>query len=163
MQVGCFGGLVFSVDSNKVFTMQDIQGSTGSDWATHNTINGKPKSELTGQKLKAYKFTVTLDAQYGVKPREMLANIQRMAEEGTVDYLIIGSDPVGMCLFKLTDASALLQVDGLSAAKSIYHLRNTHDFRRSKNSACILRHGRCRGYLRMPESTVLRTSRGTGS
>ena len=49
MQVGCFGGLVFSVDSNKVFTMQDIQGSTGSDWATHNTINGKPKSELTGQ------------------------------------------------------------------------------------------------------------------
>ena len=43
MQVGCFGGLVFSVDSNKVFTMQDIQGSTGSDWATHNTINGKPK------------------------------------------------------------------------------------------------------------------------
>ena len=60
MQVGCFGGLVFSVDSNKVFTMQDIQGSTGSDWATHNTINGKPKSELTGQKLKAYKFTVTL-------------------------------------------------------------------------------------------------------
>ena len=47
----------------------------------------------------------TLDAQYGVKPREMLANIQRMAEEGTVDYLIIGSDPVGMCLFKLTDAS----------------------------------------------------------
>ena len=163
MQVGCFGGLVFSVDSNKVFTMQDIQGSTGSDWATHNTINGKPKSELTGQKLKAYKFTVTLDAQYGVKPREMLANIQRMAEEGTVDYLIIGSDPVGMCLFKLTHGTALLQVDGLSAAKSIYHLRNTHDFRRSKNSACILRHGRCRGYLRMPESTVLRTSRGTGS
>ena len=65
----------------------------------------KTESELTGQKLKAYKFTVTLDAQYGVKPREMLANIQRMAEEGTVDYLIIGSDPVGMCLFKLTDAS----------------------------------------------------------
>lgn len=26
----------------------------------------------------------------------------------------------------------MLQVDGLSAAKSIYHLRNTHDFRRSK-------------------------------
>ena len=87
MQVGCFGGLVFSVDSNKVFTMQDIQGSTGSDWATHNTINGKPKSELTGQKLKAYKFTVTLDAQYGVKPREMLANIQRRGRHGGLsDY-----------------------------------------------------------------------------
>lgn len=126
MQVGCFGGLVFSVDSNKVFTMQDIQGSTGSDWATHNTINGKPKSELTGQKLKAYKFTVTLDAQYGVKPREMLANIQRMAEEGTVDYLIIGSDPVGMCLFKLTDPAQAtviaVAMDALEAALAAVHL-----------------------------------------
>lgn len=105
MQVGCFGGLVFSVDSGKVFTLQDIQGSTGSEWATHNTIGGKPKSELTGQKLKAYKATVVLDAQFGVKPRNTLSELQKAAEEGTVDYLIVGNDPVGMCQFKLTDIS----------------------------------------------------------
>ena len=105
MQVGCFGNLVFSVNSKKVFTLENIQGSTGSEWATHNTTGGKPKSEKTGEKLMSYKFTVTLDAQFGVKPREMLTTIQQMAQNGTVDYLIIGNEPVGMCLFKLTDAS----------------------------------------------------------
>ena len=40
-----------------------------------------------------------------MKPREMLTTIQQMAQNGTVDYLIIGNEPVGMCLFKLTDAS----------------------------------------------------------
>lgn len=77
MQVGCFGNLVFSVNSKKVFTLEGIQGSTGSEWATHNTTGGKPKSEKTGEKLMSYKFTVTLDAQFGVKPREMLTTIQQ--------------------------------------------------------------------------------------
>ena len=105
MQVGCFGGLVFSADSKKIFTLQDIQGSTGGEWATHNVISGKPKSEKTGEKLKAYKATVVLDATFGVKPRETLSALQKAAEEGTVDYLIIGDEPVGMCQFKLTDVS----------------------------------------------------------
>lgn len=105
MQVGCFGNLVFSVSSKKIFTADGISGSTGSEWATHNVIGGKPKSEKTGEKLKKYKFTVTLDAKHGVNPREMLATIQKMVEEGTVDYLIIGDNPVGMCQYKMTDAS----------------------------------------------------------
>lgn len=105
MQVGCFSSLVFSVDSRKVLTMDGIQGTAGGEWVTHNTIGGKPKSEMTGKKLKTFKFSVTLDSSFGVKPRKTLESIQQMAEEGTVDYLVIGGQPVGMCLFKITDVS----------------------------------------------------------
>ena len=91
MWIGCFGELVFSVSSRRIFTPDGISGSTGSEWATHNVIGGKPKSEMTGAKLKKYKFTVTLDSKLGEPPRIMLALIHKMVEEGRVDYLIIGS------------------------------------------------------------------------
>lgn len=105
MWIGCFGELVFSVSSRRIFTPDGISGSTGSEWATHNVIGGKPKSEMTGAKLKKYKFTVTLDSKLGEPPRIMLALIHKMVEEGRVDYLIIGSTPVGMCQYKMTDVS----------------------------------------------------------
>ncbi len=105
MWIGCFGELVFSVSSLRIFTLDGISGSTGSEWATHNTIGGKPKSEKTGVKLKKYKFTVMLDSRFGEPPRVMLALIHKMVEEGRVEYLIIGSAPVGMCQYKMTDAS----------------------------------------------------------
>lgn len=105
MWIGCFGELIFSVSSRRIFTLDGISGSTGSEWATHNVIGGKPKSEKTGVKLKKYKFTVTLDSKFGEPPRVMLALIHKMVEEGRVEYLIIGSSPVGMCQYKMTDAS----------------------------------------------------------
>lgn len=105
MWIGCFGELVFSVSSRRIFTPDGISGSTGSEWVTHNVIGGKPKSEMTGAKLKKYKFTVTLDSKLGEPPRIMLALIHKMVEEGRVDYLIIGSAPVGMCQYKMTDVS----------------------------------------------------------
>ena len=52
MWVGCFGELVFSVSNRRIFTPDSISGSAGSEWAAHNTIGGKPKSEKTGVKLK---------------------------------------------------------------------------------------------------------------
>ena len=49
--------------------------------------------------------TITLDSQFGESPRVTLALINKMVEEGRVDYLIIGSMPVGMCQYKMTDVS----------------------------------------------------------
>ena len=105
MWVGCFGELVFSVSNRRIFTPDSISGSAGSEWAAHNTIGGKPKSEKTGVKLKKRKFTITLDSQFGESPRVTLALINKMVEEGRVDYLVIGSMPVGMCQYKMTDVS----------------------------------------------------------
>jgi phage protein U len=105
MWVGCFGSLIFSVSSLAVFTPSNIKGSTGSNWVTHDVIGGKAKSEYVGPKLKSFSFDVTLDSSYGVPPRIMLALMRKMAEEGYVDYLIIGSMPIGMCQYKLTDVS----------------------------------------------------------
>ena len=105
MWIGGCGELVFTVSSRRIFTPDGISGSTGSEWATHNVIGGKPKSEMTGAKLKKYKFTVTLDSKLGEPPRIMLALIHKMVEEGRVDYLIIGSTPVGMCQYKMPEVA----------------------------------------------------------
>ena len=105
MQVGCFGGLVFSVDSNKVFTMQDIQGSTGSDWATHNRTGARARSQWIAPKLRKYQFDLLLRAQDGVNPRSVLRHFQRMAETNAADWFIVGGSPVSPYPFKITDIS----------------------------------------------------------
>mgnify|MGYP000232225343 CR=1 FL=1 len=105
MQVGCFGGLVFSVDSNKVFTMQDIQGSTGSDWATHNRTGARARSQWIAPKLRKYQFDLLLRAQDGVNPRSVLRHFQRMAETNAADCFIVGGSPVSPYPFKITDIS----------------------------------------------------------
>lgn len=105
MAVGCYGGIVFSVSDRKVLTLNNLSGSTGSDWATHSTIYGKDRSQYMGPKLKKYKFDISLNALYGVRPRRLLKQLQAMAESGAVYYLIIGGSPIGTNPFKLTDVS----------------------------------------------------------
>lgn len=105
MWVGCFEELVFAVSSDAVFTMQGMQGSTGSRWAVHDVVGGKGRSQYIGPALKKFSFDVVLDAGYGMDPRAELEKMQQMAEEGRVGYLIVGSAPIGMCRYKLTDVS----------------------------------------------------------
>lgn len=72
----------FLCEQQKNLHPGQYQRRAGSEWAAHNTIGGKPKSEKTGVKLKKRKFTITLDSQFGESPRVTLALINKMVEEG---------------------------------------------------------------------------------
>lgn len=100
--IGCFGGIVFTVSRWRVLTPSNISGNAGSDWATHDLILGKAKSQYMGPQLKNYEFELLLSNSLGVPARRLLEQLQAMAERGMVDYLIIGNAPVGGCLYKLT-------------------------------------------------------------
>lgn len=80
MAIGSFMGRVFTVSHTKIFTPSNLKGSTGSDWATHEVVGGKARSEWVGPKLKSYTFDLLLRAQDGVPPRSTLDYFQRMAE-----------------------------------------------------------------------------------
>lgn len=69
MAIGSFMGRVFTVSHTKIFTPSNLKGSTGSDWATHEVVGGKARSEWVGPKLKRYTFDLLLRAQDGVPPR----------------------------------------------------------------------------------------------
>lgn len=103
--VGSYLGRVFSVNSQRIFTPDNLKGSTGSDWANHEIIGSKTRSQWVGPKLKSYTMDILLRAQDGVNPRATLEYFQRAAESQMVDYFVIGGRPLGESPFKLVSIS----------------------------------------------------------
>lgn len=105
MAVGSYMGRVFTVSSRKIFTPNNLSGSTGSDWANHEIIGRKARSQWVGPKLKSYTLDILLRAQDGVSPRSTLDFFQRAAESQNVDWFIIGGRPISEHPFKLVSVS----------------------------------------------------------
>lgn len=105
MATGSYLGRVFTVSSMRILTPSNLKGSAGSDWATHETVGRKARSQYLGPKLRKYSFDLLLRAQDGVKPREELEYFQRMAETGVADYFVIGNRPISQHPFRLLSVS----------------------------------------------------------
>lgn len=103
--VGSFMGRVFTVSSRKIFTPSNLKGSTGSDWASHDIIGRKARSQWVGPKLKSYTMDILLRAQDGVSPRSTLDFFQRVAESQQVDWFVIGGRPISDNPFRLVSVS----------------------------------------------------------
>lgn len=101
MAVGSYMGRVFTVSDKEIFTPSSLSGSTGSDWATHEIIGKKAKSQWLGPKLKKYDLEILLRAQDGVNPRSTLEYFQGIAESQKVDWFIIGGRPLSPNPFRL--------------------------------------------------------------
>lgn len=105
MAVGSYLGRVFTVSHRRIFTPNNLQGNTGSDWANHEIIGRKARSQWVGPKLKSYTMDILLRAQDGVSPRATLEFYQRAAESQMVDWFIIGGRPLSEHPFKLVSVS----------------------------------------------------------
>lgn len=105
MAVGSFMGRVFEVSSHRVLTPSNLKGSTGSDWATHETVGRKARSQWIAPKLKSYSCDILLRAQDGVSPRSTLEYFQRMAESGRADWFVVGGKPLSQYPFKILSVS----------------------------------------------------------
>lgn len=105
MAVGSYMGRVFTVSSRKIFTPNNLSGSTGSDWANHEIIGKKARSQWVGPKLKSYTMDILLRAQDGISPRSTLDFFQQAAESQNVDWFIIGGRPISEHPFKLVSVS----------------------------------------------------------
>lgn len=105
LTVATLGNIAFRVDSARIFTPNNISGSTGSDWATHDVVHGKTTREWIGPKAKKYTFEVLLRAQDGVPPRRMLQELQNMAESNGAYWFVVGGEPVGNLPFVLSEIS----------------------------------------------------------
>lgn len=97
--------IVFKTSDKKILTFNDFKQSISGRWAVHERIGEKPRSEFIGPGLRNISFTIVLSASNGVRPRKTLEKIEKMIEEGTVEYLIIGGKKVGNNKWKITDMS----------------------------------------------------------
>jgi phage protein U len=84
---------------------QNISRTVSSRWTEHTTAFGKPKPEYLGADLADLSFDILLRADLGVKPREMLDSLSRMAEGSETYELIIGGVPVGENRWRLLQIS----------------------------------------------------------
>lgn len=66
--VGSYMGRVFTVSSQRILTPSNLKGSAGSDWANHEIIGKKARSQWVGPKLKSYTMDLLLRSQDGVSP-----------------------------------------------------------------------------------------------
>lgn len=105
MALGSYMGKVFTVSDIRVFTPKSLQGSAGSDWANHEIIGRKSRSQWLGPKLKSYTMEILLRAQDGIDPRSTLEYFQQAAESSKVDWLVIGGKPLSPNPFKLVSVS----------------------------------------------------------
>lgn len=104
--IGTLGpNIIFAVNDQYALTFSGMTREVSGRWATHETPGVKPRAEFLGPGLQTVSLPITLSAGLGVRPRRVLETIERMVEEGTAEYLILGFRPVGKNRFRLTESS----------------------------------------------------------
>lgn len=104
--IGTLGpNIIFAVNDQYALTFSGMTREVSGRWATHETPGTKPRVEFLGPGLQTISLPITLSAGLGVRPRRVLETIERMVEEGTAEYLILGFRPVGKNRFRLTGSS----------------------------------------------------------
>ena len=69
MQVGSFGPVVFEVTNKKVFTPDSRSRTNTSNWATHDRIEGKSRSQYLSPGLTQVQYKVRIRADMGMRPQ----------------------------------------------------------------------------------------------
>lgn len=94
-KIGTFGKLRFKISDREALIFQNMKRELSGKWNQMERIGQKPLVSFGGPKLQKITFTVFLDAGLGVSPRDLLEEMEEMAERGTAEYLIIGQRQVG--------------------------------------------------------------------
>jgi phage protein U len=108
--IGLLGNLRFRVNDNKVFTFQNMRREISASWNSMERIGQKPISEFGGASLQTVSLEITLDASLGVKPRQLLGDLERMTESGEANKLVIGRKMVGKNKWVITKCSEAWEV-----------------------------------------------------
>ena len=105
-KIGSFGkSIIFETSDKRILTPNGLQKKISARWQKHDLINATPRQQFIGPDLDQVTFTITLDANHGVKPRKTMENIQKLIKNGTPDRLVIGKSAVGAGKYVITEVS----------------------------------------------------------
>lgn len=105
MAIASWGDITFRVNSDKVFTFRKMKRSYTARWNDHNIIGKRPKSEFLGPDLDEISIEVILDAELGVRPRDMMQQFRSAAKSGRVAYFYVGGSKVASNRFRITQGT----------------------------------------------------------
>ena len=94
--IGYFGkDIIFETSDQRILTFTGLTRETASRYNGHELIETKPKTEFIGPGLDTITFTIDLNGNNGVKPREEMEKWLDKAREGEAEIIVIGGKPLG--------------------------------------------------------------------
>ncbi len=106
MAIGHIGKtVVFETSDAKILNFKKMQRTVKGRWASHSRIGKKPKKQFLGPDADQLTFTITLNAEHGVKPRKTVENIEKLIRTGKPQTVVIGSKKVGSNKYAITEIS----------------------------------------------------------
>lgn len=106
MAIGHIGKtVVFETSDAKILTFKKMQRTVKGRWASHSRVGKKPKKQFLGPDADQLTFTITLNAEHGIKPRKTVENIEKLIRTGKPQTVVIGSRKVGSNKYAITEIS----------------------------------------------------------
>lgn len=103
--IGSFGTfIVFETSDQKILNFNSFKRTVSARWASHPRNGYKPLKQFIGPEAEQISFSITLDAQHGVRPRDSLEIINTCIFYGIPAYLVIGGRKVGVSQFVIVQA-----------------------------------------------------------
>ena len=106
MAIGHIGKtVVFETSDAKILNFTKMQRTVKGRWASHSRIGKKPKKQFLGPDADQLTFSITLNAEHGVRPRKTIENIEKLIRTGKPQTVVIGSKKVGSNKYAITEIS----------------------------------------------------------
>ena len=106
MAIGHIGKtVVFETSGRKILNFTKMQRTVKGRWASHSRIGKKPKKQFLGPDADQLTFSITLNAEHGVRPRKTIENIEKLIRTGKPQTVVIGSKKVGSNKYAITEIS----------------------------------------------------------
>ena len=106
MAIGHIGKtVVFETSDRKILNFTKMQRTVKGRWASHSRIGKKPKKQFLGPDADQLTFSITWNAEHGVRPRKTIENIEKLIRTGKPQTVVIGSKKVGSNKYAITEIS----------------------------------------------------------
>ncbi len=106
MAIGHIGRtVVFETSDAKILNFKKMQRTVKGRWASHSRVGKKPKKQFLGPDADQVTFSITLNAEHGVRPRKTVENIEKLIRTGKPQTVVIGSRKVGSNKYAITEIS----------------------------------------------------------
>lgn len=97
--------VVFETSDKRILNFNKMQRTVKGRWASHSRVGKKPKKQFLGPDADQLTFTITLNAEHGVKPRKTVDNIEKLIRAGNPQTVVIGNKKVGSNKYAITEMS----------------------------------------------------------
>lgn len=103
--IGKFGDIIFETNDKRIKNFSDLKRDSSIRTASHEIINSKPILEYQGPDLDSLSFSVVLNGNLGIKPKDELKMWREKHEEAEAEDFFLGDEKIGNNKWLITNIS----------------------------------------------------------